>query len=131
MKYISLLPDVLLTDIQGEPIKGKGGEQVVANHREFILGRLGDPKWGTSTELLFIAYDIRRTVLELPDDAVALPLENDHHKKLADVTREPSPQAPYNPHVAHNLVPFAKAITDNATDEPPKAAHAPPAPNPE
>lgn len=125
MKYIIIPTPVPMEQIDGTPIQGKSG-QIKLSFKEFVEGRLCDPKMAVTADTMFIAFEVRTKVRATDIGHIAL--EDAHYAQLLDVTNTPSPQAQYNPQVAHCLLPHIKAIrdakdtapvaaTDNAVDE--------------
>jgi hypothetical protein len=124
MKYIIIPPHVPIEQLDGTPVKN-GPTQLKITFREFMIGRLADPKWGSSADHVLNAGEIRTQVRGMPDIGGVLVLETEHWKQLLEVTNSPSPQVPYNPQIAHCLSTFIKAV-QNAKDEKPAALTDPP-----
>lgn len=111
MKYMKVLPSIKLTNFFGEAFKDENGEEVFVSFKSFILQRLSDPKFSKNMDLIMSAVQIKNAV-DAVEEGGELALETSDWNNLVDVIKEPSPQTPYNPLMAHALVPFMKEIVD-------------------
>lgn len=116
MKYIKVLEDIPIFNLSGDRMIGDDGSPAIVTFRQFVLGRLGDPKFSEDIHAIIAAVEIKKQ-LDYANGVLAL--ENDHHQRLAAVTERPSPQSAYHPAVAFNLLPYMQAIT-NPADAPPE-----------
>lgn len=115
MKYIEIPEDIDIYNLNGERMKGAGDSDATVSFEDFVLGRLGDPKFAESVKTITAAVEIKN---KLKDAKGVLALENEHYTLLKQVTEKPSAQSAYHPAVAHNLLPFMQAITEHASDKP-------------
>ncbi len=118
MKYIKVPESVKLTNWYGEEMKGQDGSPAVISFREFILGRLMDPKLSKDMSTILRAFEIKTRAEKMSE---YLMLEDADYALLSDVVSSPSPQAPYNSLISHCLVPFFKAVTEATSIEPVKS----------
>lgn len=116
MKHIKLLPDIPITALNGEQLRDENGTPAFLPHRDFILSLLGDKQWiDGGLDWLYAAFEIKRLVLGLADDATSLPLEDAHYEKLKKVAEEPTQRHP-NPNVTLCSVPLVRSIADAKDD---------------
>jgi hypothetical protein len=115
MKYIKVPEDVKLTTWSGEVMKDQSGEQAVITFKDFVVGRLMDPKFSKDMSTILRAVEIKGRLEKMEK---VLMLEDIDFELLADATRSPSPQYSYNPAISHCLVAYLKAITEASSVEP-------------
>ena len=115
MRYITVPEDIELYNLGGQRMKDENDADVTLTFPDFVLQRLGDPKFAIDMKAVIAAVEIK---LKLGDANGVLALDNDHWERLKAVTEEPSGLTAYHPAVSHNLLPFMKAICD-ASDTPP------------
>ena len=115
MKYIIVPEDIKLTSWAGEVMKDESGQQATIRFKDFIIGRLMDPKFAKDMSTILRAVEIKAKTNGM---GKVLALEDVDFELLADVTRNPSPQYSYNPTISHCLVPYLKAITEATSVEP-------------
>lgn len=121
MKYIEIPEDIDIYNLNGERMKGAGDSDATVSFEDFVLGRLGDPKFAESVQNVIAAVEIKT---KLKDANGVLALENEHYSLLKQATDKPSAQSAYHPAVAHNLLPFMKAIMDASDKTPAKIVRA-------
>jgi hypothetical protein len=117
MKYIEMLPDVMLTTMVGQPIIGDSEEQVTVSMREFLLGRLTDPKFATGMDTIMKAVALRDMIKDVEVGGYVV-IDDDHWELLVDVIKNPSQQTAYNPMFAHCFLEFMKAVTEGSSSDP-------------
>lgn len=118
MKYIPILPDIQLTEINGDPLL-IDGKPVTTKHVEFLLGRLADQEFSGDFDSIAIGLTIRKKLLEKPKKILAL--EDAHWQKLCASCRMPRGNGGangYNPQLAHNFYEAIQAVLQ-ATDKEP------------
>jgi hypothetical protein len=109
MKFIKMLPDVELKTMSGELVKDEDDNVATASMKDLLYGRLTDPKCAGSMDAIIKAVKMK----ELIDDADEyLVLDDAYWALLSDVVKNPSPQAAYNPVIAHCLLGFMEAVTE-------------------
>lgn len=116
MKYVKVLDDIKLVDLNDNEVAPEG-KQLEISFKDFVLGRLSDPKFAKSMDMVFSALQIKQSLKDLEGDVLVL--DTSDWQNLLEVVKEPSPQATYHPLYAFNLVPFMKAIVE-ATDNKPE-----------
>lgn len=109
MKTIKVPADIVLKTITGQTIVDQDGKEQVATFKDFVYGRLVDPKMGKDMATILRVVKMKDSLDKMQD---VLVLDDEDWRLLEAVVREPSPQATYNSAVAHCLVPFFTAITD-------------------
>ena len=116
MKYIPVPAAVEIIDIEGNPLKF-AGETEKLTFEKFVLARLTDPQFAGSMANVMAAVSIRDAVKSA--SAGFVEIENEHYELLSQIVKNPSPAAGYPPGLAHNLVPFMRAIVNEALDKKP------------
>jgi len=115
MKYIMVPGDIKLTSWSGDEMKDSDGNQASITFKDFIIGRLMDPKFSKDMSTILRAVEIKGKGSKM---GKILALEDVDFELLADTTRHPSPNYSYNPAISHCLVPYLKAITEASSAEP-------------
>lgn len=117
MKYIKVLPDVMLTRPNGRGLIDETGREVMIplSFKEFVFARLMDPKFSKDMETMMRAFEIK-TQTEKATDYLAL--EDADWKLLESVTRSPDQQTAYRPDVALSMLPFIRAIVEASSKDP-------------
>ena len=118
MKYIKVTESVKLTNWYGEEMKGQDGVPAVISFKDFVIGRLMDPKFSKDMATILRAFEIKTRAEKMGE---YLMLEDADYSLLSDVVSNPSSQAPYNSLISHCLVPFFKAVTEATSIEPAKS----------
>ena len=113
MKYMEMLEDIEIIDINDNKIVNENGDAVTIGFKAFIVGRLTDPKFAADMNMVMSAFQIKEALNNAKNGT--LELETSDWENLVSVVRNPSPQAGYNPLYAINLVPFMREIV-NATN---------------
>ena len=113
MKYMKMLDPVKLTDVNDTRIVDDSGKDLEVSFTQFVVGRLSDPKFSTSMDMIMSAWEIKQAMKESDNGVVAM--DTAHWEKLAEVVKNPSPQNPYHPMYAINLLPFMQEVV-NAKD---------------
>lgn len=121
MKQIPFVPDIELTDIYGEPMRGqvRNGDiietvPIIQTHVRFMLERTGDPAFAgnragcDAIDFSTLARaEIRDQVVAAKDRGYWL-LEDDRAEAQKRATL--TPQNDYRADMRHNLKPFTDAI---------------------
>lgn len=118
MRYIGLLPDIQLTEVNGSPILHED-KPVVCTHADFLLGRLADQEFSTDIDSIAIGLVIRDKLLGKPKKWISL--EDAHWLKLCASCRSPRGNGNsigYNPNIAHNFHDAIQAVL-RASDKDP------------
>lgn len=107
-----------VTDSNGQPVfETANGQRVmkmrdaVATLREFCLGLLAVPAFigdKTGYEAAELVLSARKAIAAWKDGPGPKLLEDEHHRGLARVVKD----HPFEQTVAHNLVPFMRAVVD-------------------
>ena len=113
MKYMKMLEDIEIKDINDNIVKDTADKPVMLEFESFIIGRLTDPKFSADMNMVMSAFQIKEALKDIENGT--LRLEPSDWENLVSVVRNPSPQAAYNPLYAINLVPFMREIV-NAKD---------------
>lgn len=106
MKYIEHLPDLLLEDISGEPIKKSDGTQLTLSQIDFLLSRLQDNEFTKDADGIIILIKLKK--LFKKDNKEAIPVEDTDWERLCNSVRKPS--NPYNPLIAHQLGDYIDSV---------------------
>ncbi len=117
MRYIKVPNSVKMLSIDGTSIKNSNEEWFV-DFSEFLLGRLTDKSFSGNVDRLFAVVDMRDEIRNLGDKKY-LSLESTHWEYLKDAVKTPHAETGYNHIIAHNLVPFIKAVL-SASDKKPE-----------
>lgn len=137
MQHITYVHDMPATTIAGDPIPKRDprtgaaleGQQEHARQVDFMLGRLGDPKFIEGLSAIdgaVLILETRRALREQEESAKARgywALEDEPAKRLKEATEKPSAERPIAQEIAHNFVDFMLAIRD-MTRRPPNGAEA-------
>lgn len=111
MKHIRIPSAIKLLDPIGKPVCNDRDKQVEHTFFEFVRLRLTDPKFCDSVGSIYLAFKIREKLDESETGRLTyLSLEDEEHRRLWEVTDKPSQGAGYNPTLAHNLIPFFRAL---------------------
>lgn len=115
MKYLALEPALVkLTDLGGKPVVDEAGTTVDMSFKNFLLGRLADPRFIQDATHVFIAEAIKRRVEEANG---VLELEDEQYRKLREVVEKPHTNLPYgHPQVVQSMAPFIRAVLEKALD---------------
>ena len=118
MRYIPILPDIELTEINNSPLLFDG-KPVTTKHVEFLLGRLADQEFSGDIDSIAIGLVIREKLLQKPADYLAL--ADAHWSKLAASCRAPRGNGGangYNPQLAHNFHDAIQAVLQASDKDP-------------
>jgi hypothetical protein len=115
MKYIKVPESVRMTNWYGEEVKNQEGEGATVTFKEFVVGRLMDPKFSKDMATILRAFEIKTQAEKMTS---LLVLEDVDYDLLLDVVANPSQQAQYNSLISYCLVPFFKAVKDATSVEP-------------
>ena len=118
MKYIPIPETIPLYNLTGERMKESDDTDAEVTFSNFVLGRLGDPRFSVDRRSVQMADEI---IKKMEGANGMLELPHEHWKLLSEVTDKPSQQSVYHPAVSRNLLPFMNAICE-AKDEPPTQA---------
>lgn len=109
MKKITWQEPIMLTNFDGSPFPS--GEGNPRSFDQFLLDRLTDGSFGATMERVLAAVKMRELVRHHATCATdALELEDADYLLLRAAVETPS--APYNPAVAHAVLPFMRAVTE-------------------
>lgn len=136
-RYITLLPDILVLNLDGEPyyLDKNGTPKPPLSHRKYIKGRCTDAAFqmkgfaGACKAAAIIA------AVENLNAGDMLVLDDDDWKVLKEAVETPRVQAPdgrvvdvgFDGIAGPQLVPFGRAILDATLEDPRKKEAAPPA----
>lgn len=109
MPTIKIPSNVILTDMNGTPVKSENGALVEIDFVKSFLGNtvLNDPKWGKSTQWLFAAMDLN-DMFKNASPGSEVVISQDVWDKLREVVAEPS--SPYNVSVMRQARSFITCI---------------------
>lgn len=113
MKYMRVPDPVKLTDVNDTRIVDDSGKDLEITFKQFVVGRLSDPKFSTNMDMIMSAVAVKTAVKEAENGVMVM--DTADWRNLVDVVRNPSPQNPYNPLFALNLLPFMHTVV-NAKD---------------
>ena len=116
MKFIHIPVPQPVYNLQDERMKDDDGNDASISFRDFVIGRLGDPKFASDMASVLSAVEIK-TQLDCSNGVMML--DTADWERLLAVTKTPSPQTMYHPQVSRALVPFMLAITDAQSKAPP------------
>lgn len=110
MKKISWQKPITLTDFYGSPLPTD--ENNPLSFERFLRGRLCDASFGASMERVLSAVKMRELVRVWAASTTPehLELEDADYALLRAAVETPS--TPYNPSVAHAVLPFMQAVTN-------------------
>lgn len=121
MRYIPILSDIKLTEINGDPFLGDG-KPISTKHVEFLLGRLADQEFAGDIDSIAIGLVIRDKLLPLlKKPAKFVALEDAHWQKLCSSCRAPRGNGGangYNPQLAHNFHDAIQAVLQASDKDP-------------
>lgn len=117
MRYIPVLSDIQLTEVNGEPILNDG-KQVTCPHIDFLFGRLADQEFSSDIDSIAIGLVIREKLLAKPKEWLVL--EDAHWQKLCNSCRAPRSNGStgYNPQLAHNFHDAIQAVLKASDQDP-------------
>ncbi len=111
MKKIKWQYPITITHFTGDPLPQD--ENNPLSFERFILGRIMvEPKFGQSMKNILIAVKIKAQVEKSASNSSDLILEDSDYEALKEATE--NPQCGYNPATAHSVLPFMRAIVDEA-----------------